>query len=166
MLIESEWLHKERLSVLIGNLKAAHKATVEVGYFKEQGKHPTTRNNLSYAELMAMQELREDGHDRPLLTYGYIENEGNFEENILDNIQDFMYNGAWGKTHSIKKYLDNIGKFQLKSLKALFGDSSFLKPNTTSTSLRKGFQAPLIETGALRDNLSYRESITNKIQRS
>lgn len=164
-MIETEWKNRNRLNMLISNLKRADESSVEVGYFKEQGKHPSARTDMTFAELIAMHELRDDGNARPVLSKGMKESAKDFEKNILDNINQFMYNGALGRTHSIQKYLSNIGKYQVKTLRNYFGSTSFLKPNTTDTALRKGFQAPMIETGALVSNLAYRESISNKIQR-
>lgn len=162
---ETEWGNSQRLNMLISNLRRADSQSIEVGYFKEQGKHPSDRTDMTFPELIAIHELRDDGNERPVLSKGLKDSSKAFEKNILDNIQRFMYTGALGKTVSIQKYLSDIGRFQVSKLRNYFGNTAFLKPNTTDTALRKGFNAPMIETGALVSNLAFRESISNKITR-
>ena len=42
-----------------------------------------------------------------------------------------------------------------KDIKNLFGDRSKLRPNAPSTIAKKGFDAPLIDTGKLQEVIDY-----------
>jgi hypothetical protein len=51
--------------------------------------------------------------------------------------------------------LNTIGEQMKKDIKNVIGDRSKLKPNAPSTIAKKGFDAPLIDTGKLQEAIDY-----------
>lgn len=137
---------------LENKIKRLVKENVESGYFKEQPDHPTA--DMSYAQLMAIHE------------YGY----GGLPERPVREITMSSMKGEVGKIIkrnlfrlSEEKLLDLIGKNTTELAKSIFGESPPLEPNSDYTIDMKGFDAPLIDSGVLRENWSYRVSINGKI---
>lgn len=51
--------------------------------------------------------------------------------------------------------LNTIGEQMKKDIKNVIGDRSKLKPNAPSTIAKKGFDAPLIDTGKLQESIDF-----------
>ena len=61
--------------------------------------------------------------------------------------------------------LEAFAKSAQKAIKRGFGNTAILPPNAPSTVKKKGFNAPLVETGDLRDNLAYKISAKKGIKK-
>lgn len=51
--------------------------------------------------------------------------------------------------------LDTIGKKMKEDIKSIIGDRAKLTPNAPSTIAKKGFDAPLLDTGKLEESIDY-----------
>lgn len=51
--------------------------------------------------------------------------------------------------------LNTIGKKMKEDIKSIIGDRSKLRPNAPSTIAKKGFDAPLLDTGKLEEAIDY-----------
>lgn len=151
----TRWDKKSRLDYLINNLRKADGKTISVGYFNSQGKHPTERTDMTFVQLIAMHELREDSLRRPVLSTGIKNERENTVKKLNEVINGFLYWGAMGKSVQIEPYLERLAKYQVKRLRTYFGKPAYLKSNTLSVQRKKGANAPMVETSALRDHLAY-----------
>lgn len=148
-------------------LKELTGESVSVGYFAEQGVYPSKRNTQqwSYAQLMAYHELYADQNGvqlRPIF--------GEMTRKDIPKLRKMlkeMYIGqiraAYQKksTANVSRALDMSGQYVAGLLRKRFGIRS-LPRNTPFTIRKKGSNKPMIETGKLRDSLSYKNSKDNK----
>lgn len=146
-------------------LLSKHK--VETGLFEESGVHPSKKNTQqwTYAQLMGFHELQiEFAPRRPIFATA----SKNIKKSISQQIS-VMLKQELGK--SIKKgsskptnVLDEAGINIAKEIDKVFG-SSQLAPNSERTARRKGFNSPMIESGDLRNEISYRNTKDKRIKK-
>ena len=160
------YLKTNNLDKLEKRLKALAKLKTKVGYFQEQGDH---YSGMTYPELVAMHSSGVPSKNipaRPIFEIAYMSYD--LKKSTIKN--------------DLKKYLSSIGKSSApikveqiginfvnsfsQHMIPIFGDTSKLKPNTPYTQHLKtlaGVEAnnPLVWTGDLRDNLSYK--LNNKL---
>lgn len=134
---------------------------VEVGHFEEQGRHPSGK---TYVELMRFHHTG-DGDlipPRPVIT-------------ILENfVAEGVLSGAMVESWLIKwtrgrltteNLLKRIGRVLGQAEQEIFGDTSRLTPNSPKTQILKGGRnTPLVDTGDLREAVSYKTSISGKVR--
>lgn len=143
------------------NLIALNKENVKIGYFAEQGKHPS---GMTFAELMALQEFgTEDIPKRPVFQITAFTKAPNKSRAVNGAVRNWTRDLA-GPANT-RTLLNQIGRYYQKELKGLFGDGSALTPNSPLTIRIKGRDEPLVDSGELRDNLAYKNSIDEKIQK-
>ena len=143
------------LGKMKANVKKIDKQNVKVGYFPEQGLH---NSGLPYATLMAIQEFGTDTvPSRPIFQITASTRPPQREPKVKEAVKE------WSKLlttkDNSKDLLDTIGKNYQGALVGLFGDSSVLSPNADTTIRLKGRDEPLVDSGELRDNLTYKSSI-------
>lgn len=140
--------------------------SVEVGYFAEQGAHPSTKNTQrwSFAQLMAYHELYADENGtqlRPIFGDMVRRDSAKLRRGLLELYKKqlrgvYKRNGASTPVHT----LEGSGTLIAGLIRKRFGIRSLAK-NMPSTIRKKGFNSPMIETGELRDALSIKNSVTN-----
>lgn len=137
--------------------KSGNGEFVEVGWFGEQGTHPNTNGEMTYAELAEYHATGGNGTgkviERPVL-------------HVTSAIHPFSSNkdfhpliSAWLKDPSISNtelMLSKFGKNYVQKIKSVFG-SSHLHPTP-------GNRDPLVDSGALRDHTSHKNSISNTVK--
>lgn len=63
--------------------------------------------------------------------------------------------GGITSSADVNGVLNTIGEQMKKDIKNVIGDRSKLKPNAPSTIAKKGFDAPLIDTGKLQESIDF-----------
>lgn len=143
------------------NIKSLDGENTQVGYFSEQGDHPS---GLSFATLMAIQEFGTDKiPKRPVFQIVGFKKDPARDPEVKSAIRS--WSKALAKKDNSKMLLDRVGKTYQEALVSLFGDSSALQSNASPTISLKGRDEPLVDSGELRDNLSYRNSKDNEIKK-
>ena len=66
-----------------------------------------------------------------------------------------MQVGGITSSADVNGVLNTIGEQMKKDIKNVIGDRSKLKPNAPSTIAKKGFDAPLIDTGKLQESIDF-----------
>lgn len=131
-----------------------HKALV--GYFSDQPEHTTAK--MTYANLMAIHEFgvpEENIPARPVMQL--TQNYGNLSQEDIDAIRK-AFKGFFSEKvpyNKVGTYLNNVGMYYQAKGKSFFG-------STMLTPTKRG-NDPLIDTSELRDNFSYRTTITYKV---
>lgn len=143
------------------SVKDIHQENVQVGYFAGQGQHAS---GLSFPALMAIHEFgTDDIPKRPVFQITAFGAKPQKSSRIKSAIRNWSSN-LTGRADA-KLLLDTIGKYYQKELQSLFGDTSALASNSPITIRIKGRDEPLVDSGELRDNLAYRNSIDEEIKK-
>lgn len=149
------------LEKLTRKLELLKKSSVSTGYFKEQGNHPDTE--LSYAQMMNLHEYGFFGSyarvpSRPVRAILTVNLKMSLPKYLTRQLSKYLY----ANLH-LSELLDDIGKYSTSEAQSIFG-SSALSPNSPVTVEIKGFDSPLIDTGFLRGNWSWKTSSKNSFQ--
>jgi len=143
------------------SVKDIHQENVQIGYFAGQGQHTS---GLSFPALMAIHEFgTDDIPKRPVFQITAFGAKPQKSSRVKSAIRNWSSNLA-GRADA-KLLLDTIGKYHQKELQSLFGDTSALASNRPTTIRIKGRDEPLVDSGELRDNLAYRNSIDEEIKK-
>lgn len=142
---------------LAATLKSLVATTVKVGYFADQGMHPLAKMN--YPSLMYLQEIhgvRARGGlvKRRLFEETMVEEGGRIMKSTKQMLAKQIVRG------NVDAVKEHFGKETQKAIRDNFGNTSIMRENAEATVAKKGFNAPLIESGDLRSKLVYR--ITKK----
>jgi hypothetical protein len=156
-------MKKNNIPNLIARFKSLEKKRFSVGYFAEQGYHSS---GLTYAGLFAIQSFGSSSAGivaRPILddTIAIYEP---LQTNLMLRKQLKVYfSNISSKTPkiSVTTLLSKVAGDYVQKTREGFGDISKLASNTPFTQFLKAQAGvkpnnPLIWTGDLRDNLSYR----------
>lgn len=128
-------------------IKASHEA-VQVGFF--DGKlHPS--GDMTIAEVAAVQEYgTREVPARPFMTTTVMR-----DQEFLVYLENGLSSIYWGVTPNAKRGLRGAGQVLAESMKASV--ETWSNPaNSLSTVRRKGFNDPLVETGTMKENISWR----------
>jgi len=137
---------------LLSSVRQLQNKSVSVGYFNDQGTHPDS--HMSYPALMFLQEV-----------YGVKSKNGLVHRRLFemtlsaqrtDIRQKIRQSVSRNLATSPEQILHDFGEDLQKRLKASFGDTSLIPSNAPSTIKSKGSGLPLIDSGSLRDKLTYR----------
>lgn len=141
------------LEKVIKHFQNLSKQKIDIGYFSEQGNH--SEYDISYASLMKMHEYGEgDLPSRPV-----------FE---IAGARVMSITPITGLSSNIKSLISESGRISINSNKIaksiishmkvdIFGNPSLLKSNSEITQrLKGGRDEPLVDTGELRGELSFR----------
>lgn len=124
---------------------------IELGWFSEQGKHPTA--NMTYPELGFYHAVGMNGViPRDIL--GVFSFEEFDTGGGLDRLLPLILNNP---NDNVQDTLDRIGKRFTRKIKKVFGSSS-LHPTPHNPN-------PMIETGALRRAVRYKTSANNILKK-
>lgn len=149
-------------------LKAINKSDAESGYFKEQGFHNadngdgrTSTEPLTYAELMNLHEYGFEDNNLPArpvraITLVQLRGSRNERKKLLSN---YLYKGT-----SLDSTLNGMAVRASQIAKSIFGSTSLLAPNSTGWANLKGANSPLVDTGDLKANWAYRNSVSKVIK--
>lgn len=145
--------YKKKIEAFKRKLREAHKNKIYIGYFNDQGMHPTAE--IRYVDLMAIHEFGVPSKNIPSRPVLNLASEGGeITSRDMLNIRNAL-KGVFVKNIPISSAYNRIGEYYREKAYDIFG-SSALKPT------KKG-NDPLIETTLLRDNISYRTSFTYKL---
>ncbi len=164
-MIHIEWQKKHRLDGLIKGLSKMDKEYVEYGLFKESGLHPDNPH-LTYASLMAIHELREDSDPmkRPVFQKTLDKHGSDFQDYYMDQFQDYTESWALARPRSPDVVLSRVGAKGVEYTQNTFGDTATLRDNAPSVIERKGKNSPLIDSGYLRNAVSFKTSTGNVVR--
>ncbi len=140
---------------------------VEAGFFEESGVHPSDKNtqNWTYAQLMAFHELSvEHTSKRPVFGEASKIIPKELSIKISPTIVSDLKRAITSGSTSPEKALDCGGKVMLIALDDIFGRTPPLAKNSQNTIDKKGHAYPMIETGALRDALRFKNSKDKKVK--
>lgn len=147
---------------LVKGIKDLNNEKVQVGHFKEQGRHSS---GLTYAELMALhnnpQASGKDWPRRPVLDI-LVHEHRNLNDPEIRRILA-KYSSKEPTPQNNEMLLEELGEFLRDEEKSIFG-SSKLASNAPSTQEIKGRNDPLVDTGDLRDRVAYRTSKNKEIK--
>lgn len=134
-------------------LADVHQASVRAGFFEDQGKHPDS--DLTFAELATVLEVGPEPHSRPrpFMRVAYEKNVEKYVRQVATLINDVL-----DEKTSVDDGLAALGETMQEDIKdsLIFGD---WPPNMESTIKRKGFDFPLVETGALYGAVTFRVTL-------
>lgn len=152
-----------RLEELVKKMSSIQTENAYIGHFQEQGLH--SQADMTYPELM---KLHHNGGDmgavynvppRPLLDYLFQANANLDDSRVTEAINIWLKSPFNKKDH--KKLLNTIGKIIAEKERDMFGQSPPLAPNSDW----KLTNEPLVDTGELRDNVAYMNTMDGKIKK-
>ena len=163
MKVTVKWKGKAKLVRARKNIARLDNAGVDYGYFARQGTHPEA--GVNYPTLMSYHELRIKGDykarpvfRRSLEAYGDM-----LEKNISNGVTRYLRDSPVRKQNTHKMF-SMWGRDGVNITRTGFGDSSMLASNTPHTIRRKGGRnTPLVDWGILRDKLSYKTTLKNRV---
>lgn len=155
---------KNNLKKLARMAAKLEKTYSEYGYFQEQGIHQ--ESGLSYPYLMSIHEWgTANGHIPARKPFSIAIFGGG--QSLLKALKRPMAAHVRSATRKVNYPVDQtleiFGSVGVYMTKGLFGSSTLLS-NAPSTIRQKGFDAPLVETGDLRDNMRYRTSENKRLR--
>ena len=136
-------------------LLALHGQSTSIGYFKEQGLHPTA--DMPYASLAY---IHAHGHEfgyptrdifkhmKPVI--GGYPLQAKFFRNLLKSYVQIK------SSYTLENLLDDIGKRYRDDGKNIFGNTAFLEQTSNPT--------PLVDEGFLKDAFAYKTTFNYKVR--
>ena len=127
--------------------RALNGKVIKAGVLKGAGSY----KGVPIAQVAKWNEYgTKNGHipSRPFLAIATDESKG-WPSDVKSQI------GGINSSADVNEALKTIGETMKKDIKNLFGDRSKLRPNAPSTIAKKGFDAPLIDTGKLQEVIDY-----------
>lgn len=145
---------------LMEKLRAIAGQGVEVGYFPEQGNHPTAAHQgggaISYVELAVIHEQGIDVTERPFMEQIWQLNM--YRDNkvgLTAQEQLKRYLRLNGK-HLPQTVLKRIGEAYMPNVDRVMGNPAYLKVTNNPD--------PLLDTEELNKHFAYRDTITKRIK--
>lgn len=139
----------------IKHLEKIDKSHAEWGVYQENGMHPEA--GVTYSELMAIHELRQDKWQRPAFKISTKKMfQIRYKKLLVKGLSDYIYRAASGKYENVDKVLKPVAREGRDRTYHIFGNNTFLVRNTQETINRKGHAMPLIETGELREKIRFK----------
>lgn len=138
------------------NLGDLGNARISAGWVKPEQKHgdmPTAKlaQIMEYGATIKRKNATTVIPPRPMLRYTardkgkeWVQEAGKIAANVIE-----------GKTEGKKAYAQ-LGAFIADDIKGTINTSSLFKPNAPSTVKKKGKNTPLIDTGEMRDQVSFK----------
>lgn len=146
---------KNNIHNLMKRIQALHSKTTEVGYFSSQPNH--SESGIGYAQMAAWLEYGTKKTRAYPLFHRTVEF---FEHPSKSNIIKSSLKGYFNSLDSSKQYnvvLSSIGKGYAEIIQAGMGKPHRTgNSNASSTIAVKGNNSPWIDTGELKQNISYR----------
>ncbi|XAO54232.1 tail completion/neck protein [Yersinia phage vB_YenM_P778] len=141
---------------LLGVTKALAASTVKVGYSQDDGIHQDS--GMTYAELMYLQEVKGVRSKDGLVRRRAFEVTSRMHsKQIINKLQKKIVQQYRSGNRDASFSLDVFGEELKDKIKRTMGDPSLLPSNAPITiKLKGGRNQPLVDTGALKDKLSYR----------
>ena len=148
---------KSKLPALVAKLKSLNEQSTKIGYFKEQGMHPTA--DMPYASLAYIHanahEFRLPFPTRDVFSpikpvVGGYPAQAKFFKNLLKRHLQIK------TTYTLENLLDDIGKKYRDDGKNIFGNTAYLEVTGNPT--------PLIDQGYLKDAFAYKTSFNYTVR--
>lgn len=136
------------LRALIQNIKDAGKPKVLVGV--PASKNAPREGGINMAGLAAVHEFGIGVPERSFLRSAIIENQGQISDLVAQGVKSYLNQG---KQIDLMFY-DRIGLFASNLVKDKIAKGPF-KPLKDATIKRKGSSLPLVDTGQLRQSISW-----------
>jgi hypothetical protein len=131
--------------------------SVEFGWFDEQGDHPNTNGQMTYAELALYHATGGNGSGkvvaRPVLDIAMAMYPPGANKELMPILIAWLKDPSQGNTELM---FSNFGKDYVEKIKGLFG-SSYLHPTSSNPD-------PLIDSGALREHTAHKNSLSNTVK--
>lgn len=122
-----------------------HGKTIKAGVLQGAGSYA----KVSIAQVATWNEYGTSRiPSRPFIAIATDESKG-WQSEVKQQVGGIM------SPADVKGALDTIGEQMKKDIKNVIGDRSKLRPNAPSTIAKKGFDAPLIDTGKLQDTIDF-----------
>lgn len=120
--------------------------TIKAGVLEGAGSEA---NGASIAEVATYNEYGTSRiPSRPFIAIATDESKG-WQSEVKKQV------GGITSSADVNGALNTIGEQMKKNIKNVIGDRSKLKPNAPSTIAKKGFDAPLIDTGKLQEAIDF-----------
>lgn len=157
-------LEEDHLDNLEKRIRELQEAEIEVGYFQEQGNH---YSGISYPDLIALhangsEEMNMPSRDVMGTSFDIFNADYANEKKLKSNIEKYLSNiKSKSAPISVNKLGESWSDSFMDSANAVFGNPLFLAPNSEFTKRLKDLAGvdpdkPLVWTGDLQDNLTYR----------
>ena len=125
--------------------RALNRKTIKAGVLKGAGSY----KGVSISQVATWNEYGTSRiPSRPFIAIATDENKG-WQSEVKKQV------GRIKSSADVNGALNTIGKKMKEDIKSVFGDRSKLRPNAPSTIAKKGFDAPLIDTGKLQEVIDY-----------
>lgn len=147
---------------LKSSLRKLQKAYSQYGYFSSQGKH---HSGLKFPYLAAIHEFGLDQPRRPVFQITAMTKGDLIMGNTKLALKRDFKRIARGMSIKFEDTLDTFATTGMKLTKRNFGKTPPLKSNSQATINLKGRNSPLIDTGELMDNMSYKTSADRKVRK-
>lgn len=143
-------LNRKELGKLKRRVQGLHNAHVDIGFFG--GKpHPTNEEEgLTIAEVAAINEFGLGVPERAFMRLTMFEHKQKVRNDLARGITK-LFHGQM-TSHRLLKELGRRMRDQMRLEIALFDTP----PNSPETIEKKGFNAPLVETGSMLEDVDFR----------
>lgn len=144
------------LDKILKDLDKRINTKIKVGWFSDQGSHPSPRGNWSYASLayfhkVGYPELNIPPRDPLGSTAFQLLRKSSAEFMISKLIKEYF-----SPKYEPTRKADELADYIIFKTQSSFGSGGDLEDNEESTVKKKGANSPLFETGALRKALTKR----------
>lgn len=132
------------------------KSKVHVGHYNDQGEH---YSGLTYPDLMKLHHFgtgagRGQIPARPVLSILGFRVNNNIRK-VFFGVSEVFKKGSYSS--NVLKYLTKVGNVMQRMERDIFGDTSTLASNSSTTvTLKQGRNQPLVDTEDLRNKIEVR----------
>lgn len=131
---------------IVQGYRNLHGKTIKAGVLQSAGSE---KNGVPISQVATWNEYGTSRiPSRPFIAIATDESKG-WQGEIKRQV------GGITSSDDVNGALNTIGEQMKKDIKNVIGDRSKLKPNAPSTIAKKGFDAPLIDTGKLQEAIDY-----------
>ena len=125
--------------------RALNRKTIKAGVLKSAGSY----KKVSISQVATWNEYGTSRiPSRPFIAIATDENKG-WQSEVKKQV------GRIKSSADVNGALNTIGKKMKEDIKSIIGDRGKLRPNAPSTIAKKGFDAPLLDTGKLEEAIDY-----------
>ena len=125
--------------------RALNRKTIKAGVLKSAGSY----KKVSISQVATWNEYGTSRiPSRPFIAIATDENKG-WQSEVKKQV------GRIKSSADVNGALNTIGKKMKEDIKSIIGDRGKLRPNAPSTIAKKGFVAPLLDTGKLEEAIDY-----------
>ena len=131
---------------IVQGYRNLHGKTIKAGVLQSAGSE---KNGVPISQVATWNEYGTSRiPSRPFIAIATDESKG-WQSEVKKQV------GGITSSADVNGALNTIGEQMKKDIKNVIGDRSKLKPNAPSTIAKKGFDAPLIDTGKLQEAIDF-----------